>query len=551
MKTEGGMAWSSDTYNRGADGLSTPFGPAIQSNGLPRSAPGTTSGESWRECGGKNSHSLFRVTACRSLQDRQGRTENSVCCRSAREESAFLCKVCNLQLKSPEQVQVHYDGKAHRRRLRSLGIEPAESTLTTGHILGGCPCPGSHATLIPATPPHTMDMQSFLPISLNPTASLFPNFSSMDPVQKAVINHTFGVSSVPKRRQLITCNICRLRFNSQSQAEAHYKGSRHAKKLKALEGLKTKEGTETTITSITTTTTAQHEATSNAFGASTLSTPPDDPRQSSEISEPSSATQAIRNCEPDGSDIYPPGTSPIHSDKLVCKSRFITEKPEGGRLSVEASSGGNASPSEPEVGEYRTKKLLYCSLCKLAVNSFSQLEAHNNGARHKAVLEGKDIKIYLRNNGRRFVYHKTPYPADGQSSLTLSARRLHCEHISIQRYKDKVTGKTSKTKYKPYRFQQKGPSSTARVQLPSELCNSLRLSMLQSPLVAATASAASQNVDEHHMAILSHLDLGVSWVTSLGFEAALFFGLLNLATRKRPQRFFNDKVYFHFPHSYY
>lgn len=36
----------------------------------------------------------------------------------------------------------------------------------------------------------------------------------MDPVQKAVINHTFGVSIPPKKKLVISCNICQLRFNS-------------------------------------------------------------------------------------------------------------------------------------------------------------------------------------------------------------------------------------------------------------------------------------------------------------------------------------------------
>lgn len=35
----------------------------------------------------------------------------------------------------------------------------------------------------------------------------------MDPVQKAVINHTFGVAP-PKKKPIISCNICHLRFNS-------------------------------------------------------------------------------------------------------------------------------------------------------------------------------------------------------------------------------------------------------------------------------------------------------------------------------------------------
>lgn len=40
------------------------------------------------------------------------------------------------------------------------------------------------------------------------------------------------------------------------------------------------------------------------------------------------------------------------------------------------------SQAEPstETEEEKAKKLLYCSLCKVAVNSLSQLEAHNTGA---------------------------------------------------------------------------------------------------------------------------------------------------------------------------
>lgn len=36
----------------------------------------------------------------------------------------------------------------------------------------------------------------------------------MDPIQKAVISHTFGVPSPLKKKLFISCNICHLRFNS-------------------------------------------------------------------------------------------------------------------------------------------------------------------------------------------------------------------------------------------------------------------------------------------------------------------------------------------------
>lgn len=35
--------------------------------------------------------------------------------------------------------------------------------------------------------------------------------------------------------------------------------------------------------------------------------------------------------------------------------------------------------SDTETEEEKARRLLYCSLCKVAVNSASQLEAHNNG----------------------------------------------------------------------------------------------------------------------------------------------------------------------------
>lgn len=37
----------------------------------------------------------------------------------------------------------------------------------------------------------------------------------MDPVQKAVMTHTFGPPMVKTKRPIISCNICQIRFNSE------------------------------------------------------------------------------------------------------------------------------------------------------------------------------------------------------------------------------------------------------------------------------------------------------------------------------------------------
>ncbi|MED6281625.1 hypothetical protein CHARACLAT_023558, partial [Characodon lateralis] len=74
---------------------------------------------------------------------------------------------------------------------------------------------GALPGIIGATSPSVV-MKPFLPFPMETTSpvGLFPNFSTMDPVQKAVINHTFGVTMVPKKKQVISCSVCQLRFNS-------------------------------------------------------------------------------------------------------------------------------------------------------------------------------------------------------------------------------------------------------------------------------------------------------------------------------------------------
>lgn len=51
----------------------------------------------------------------------------------------------------------------------------------------------------------------FTSLSLSPSLAHF----QMDPVQKAVINHTFGVPLVKTKRPIISCNVCQIRFNSE------------------------------------------------------------------------------------------------------------------------------------------------------------------------------------------------------------------------------------------------------------------------------------------------------------------------------------------------
>lgn len=81
---------------------------------------------------------------------------------------------------------------------------------------------------------------------------------------------------------------------------------------------------------------------------------------------------------------------------------FVSES--GTPVAVAAASTLSSSPSSkstngtPDVisesEEEKAKKLLYCSLCKVAVNSLSQLEAHNTGEYLPEIT--KCISVFLK-----------------------------------------------------------------------------------------------------------------------------------------------------------
>ncbi|XP_035533062.1 zinc finger protein 385B [Morone saxatilis] len=266
---------------------------------------------------------------------------------------------------------------------------------------------GALPGLIGATGPSVM-MKPFLsfPVETTSPVGLFPNFNTMDPVQKAVINHTFGVTLVPKKKQVISCNVCQLRFNSDASSQD--------------------------------------------------------------------------------------------------------------------------APLSAESEEEKAKKLLYCSLCKVAVNSLSQLEAHNAGSKHKTMLEARSgagpIKAYPR-PGAKLKNGST----SGVKGSGLQNKTFHCQicdvhvnseiqlkqHISSRRHKDRVAGKPSKPKYSPYNKPQRSsltkelvkpslsPSflSTPFAPPPSSLTSTISLppsSLASTPLLTTTSSPLTPAISLHH-----------------------------------------------------
>ncbi|KAG7220944.1 hypothetical protein INR49_010193 [Caranx melampygus] len=375
---------------------------------------------------------------------------------------------------------------------------------------------GALPGLIGATGPSVM-MKPFLsfPVETTSPVGLFPNFNTMDPVQKAVINHTFGVTMVPKKKQVISCNVCQLRFNSDSQAEAHYRGSRHAKKLKSQEN---KAKAKLSVTAET------NGSSSSPAGPAPNSSTYQHTEFLPSISDSSSPLKAF--LLPSSSSSPPPSSSPS-------SSRAGSEPPPSSPpsalpapgLSSSSSSSSKASPPPPPVPppttssscptphpptpsqdappsaeseEEKAKKLLYCSLCKVAVNSLSQLEAHNAGSKHKTMLEARSgagpIKAYPRPGAKL-----KNGSSSGLKGSGLQNKTFHCQicdvhvnseiqlkqHISSRRHKDRVAGKPSKPKYSPYNKQQRN-SLTKELVKPS-----LSPSFLSTPFAPPPSSLTS------------------------------------------------------------
>ncbi|KAM9507087.1 zinc finger protein 385A isoform 2-T2 [Salvelinus alpinus] len=374
--------------------------------------------------------------------------------------------------------------------------------------------------------PH-LDMKPFLqfPMDTAPpqhSMGLFHNFNTMDPVQKAVINHTFGVPLVKTKRPIISCNVCQIRFNSESQAEAHYKGNRHARRVKGIETSKSRpqEGDKPAppVPPSPSDPGGPHTATSDISDPCNADEPRPLPSQFNGgplLALPPLSTSPTTD-SPLAPSVCPMLTSPtLTPPPLLPQSsdsplNFGTTNPDQSGGPVAPVAPG--APAGPETEEDKAKKLLYCSLCKVAVNSLSQLEAHNKGTKHKTILEARSglgpIKAYPR-LGPKLPGELGGGPLDPNTQ----ERTFHCEicnvrvnselqlkqHISSRRHRDGVAGKPNPllSRHKKHR----GADLTSSLTFSKDLSKCLGAGLLPSPLAVAAAMAAAAS-SNHQLAQL-------------------------------------------------
>ncbi|KAM4601516.1 zinc finger protein 385D isoform 2-T2 [Polymixia lowei] len=303
-------------------------------------------------------------------------------------------------------------------------------------------------------------------------------------------------------------------FNA-SQASAHYKGTKHAKKLKALDSPKSKlkcstvtkeTGSQEIATGINTS--QIDDGTDRKDGIPGTAPLPLSPVL--RLAQPLASLVACAKPAPPPPAGVPtptpaPGSAPAPETTSPFGAEDRASKPGSPADSPDAEPGAEpGAETDAETEEEKARRLLYCSLCKVAVNSESQLEAHNSGTKHKTMLEARSGVGSIKSFPRPGVKSKLAPPA--KSSTGLQNKTFHCEtcdvhvnsetqlkqHISSRRHKDRAAGKPAKPKYSPYSKPQKGQTKQpVKLPLGKELCQPMTAQILPSHLAAVAAAAAA------------------------------------------------------------
>ncbi|XP_052408146.1 zinc finger protein 385D isoform X2 [Carassius gibelio] len=399
--------------------------------------------------------------------------------RERKHRSYTLCEVCNIQLNSAAQAQIHYNGKTHQKRLKHINNSNTGTAAQGSPLLASLPVQGR-----PLQTP--LDLKHFLPFRLSGSSplNLFPNFNTMDPVQKAVINHTFGVPQSLKKKQVISCNICHLRFNSTNQAEAHYKGHKHARKLKALEAQKNKQQRRQLDNAHHNRDREKDRERARERDTTRVKTSAPDPLPAllddtaMEETAACDSDAVVRVDDANSSSVVLTPISQVSSaDLSVSSPHFQTPdsllEPTGAPSEPATQQDNPTGDTPAEKDPKKTKQHLHCPICKVTVNSTIQMDAHNSGTKHKLMMEGQSVLPRRRGKAMSSRPSCKSKRLATKGSVGVASKSFYCEvceihvnsesqlsqHMNSRRHKDRLAGKPPKPKFNPHTKSQ--PTSAA------------------------------------------------------------------------------------------
>ncbi|AWP19236.1 putative zinc finger protein 385D-like, partial [Scophthalmus maximus] len=215
--------------------------------------------------------------------------------------------------------------------------------------------------------------------------------------------------------------------------------------------------------------------------------------------------------------LSPPQISPSSQLSETASDTSAAELPEAAEaagLTGESGSQADASSTngEPQTDEdkdpKKSKAHLHCPVCKVTVNSTSQLDAHNSGTKHKLMLEGHSVQP--RRRGKVVAAARAGCKSKrlgSKGSVGVPSKIFQCEvceiivnsetqlsqHMNSRRHKDRLAGKPPKPKFTPHSKSQPSSGLATKLALQKQLTKSLTTGFLPSPLTQPTLCTMATN----------------------------------------------------------
>jgi len=276
-----------------------------------------------------------------------------------KETKSVKCEACTMTLNSQGQAYQHWSGKAHAKKLKILEAskqtlkapvkqEEFQSSNGNGAQVGGAEAVSRKRSLPLSIPCDVCKT------TMNNEEQASAHFAGSKHAKKAKMEAAVPTSltgfKIPKKgeKELVkpirditynnlTCTVCKITFNAQSQADAHYAGSKHAKKVK-MDGM---------------------------VGM---------------VPENNQSTPA----PPSGTDVDQPPIK-LQIGQFHCHDCNITLNAQGqyDQHCTGTKHIKNANKTVVEGGQGQNADGLYCDACKITVKTPQHLKAHLEGNNHK------------------------------------------------------------------------------------------------------------------------------------------------------------------------
>ncbi|XP_064642699.1 zinc finger protein 385B-like isoform X2 [Lineus longissimus] len=143
----------------------------------------------------------------------------------------LYCKICSVSLNAPSQAQQHYTGKTHAKKVRQYldKVKKGEMRRDGSLILEE----ERNMSPVPVAPPEI----PVPPIAKAETCVKIepPSVATQINGSPTTVSTPSPTSSTSEPAEEVYCKVCDVSFNSTKQAQQHYQGKNHARRVKIAE----------------------------------------------------------------------------------------------------------------------------------------------------------------------------------------------------------------------------------------------------------------------------------------------------------------------------